>query len=175
MKLKTVGLILLVAGAAFIGFGLFSSVFSVNRLDVITGPYLTVTVKDAETNQGIKGANVYFFAGEGTVEAPENALVTRSTDNTGKVVVTALGSVRIGVIASGYTSDSSTAGYSHWGTVYVDKNVTYSVLLYAGNPSGSIIPSVEGLIENRGFYSLIVGGILGFAGLVCVVVDKVNE
>lgn len=175
MKLKTAGLILIIAGIVFIGFGLFSSVFSVSRLDVITGPYLNVNVKDAETNQGIEGAKVYFFAGEGTVEPPENALVTKTTNDKGEAVVTALFSVRIGVIADGYTSDSSTAGYSHWGTVYVDKNVTYPVSLYPGNPSEGIIPSVESLIENRGFYSLIAGGILSFVGLACVVIDRIKN
>jgi len=171
MKLKTLGLILLVAGVALICFGLLSSVFSTSRLTA-SGPYLTVKVTDSTTGSGISGAYVYFFANGEGVLPPEDADATRMTDNEGNVLITALGFIRIGVIADGYTSDSSVAGYSHWGTVNVAGDVTYSVMLHSGTPSESTLPTIDSLIENKTFYSLIIGGVLAFAGLVCVVVDK---
>jgi len=174
MKLETIGAILVVVGLAFLCFSLFSSVLFSSRLTA-SGPYLTVKVTDSTTGLGISGAYVYFFANGEGVLPPEDADATRTTDSKGNVLITALGFIRIGVFADGYTSDSSVAGYSHWGTVNVAGDVTYSVMLHSGTPSDSALPTIDSLIENKGFYSLIIGGILAFAGLVCVIVDKVRD
>jgi len=162
----------LVAGILIASFGVISFVSPLNPLNpflAFSGPYLTITVKDAATGLGVPYATIYFFPDDGGVEPPENAYLTRVTDADGNLIITGLGFWRVGVIADGYTSDYSVDAYSHWGEVNIDGDITYSVELYSGESDVNPEPVISGFSS---YLLTIAGAFVSCCGVGFIAVDK---
>lgn len=131
---KSVGIVLLTIGVIIACSTLVVGTFSLATL--------TVVVED-EMNNGIPGAEVYYFDGGGWIEPPTNGTLIGVTDSSGSVSIALDGFYRIGIIKTGYVCSlvqpqqsppSEWADvWTAWGACGVNFDLIYPFVLVEGN------------------------------------------